>query len=331
MLDIEGWRSRPFTEEIHMSRIKKALFGALAPLFVGACSGDDSAAKDKTSGYEASATGQAYGALTEGRREDVTRVIADLDDAVAADPGDGRAVFYSAIMRFWQLGERVDLPESPAELLPIVETMVERFRGAKELLPHDDRAAAFGGLGKVIVANVTGDTALRNEGMADIDEGIRIFPAYAHFLRALASADAPAGSEEYATVVPHMETLIDTCGMARGAEGPASPFVYLQGPLPPSLRPCNDDGMVPHVFEGFITNYGDMLLKAGRGAAEARAAYEGAKTAPRFDHWPFAAELQDRIDHADQRAALYADGDPSNDPTLWTHEHSCTGCHQDLP
>jgi hypothetical protein len=327
MLDGAGWGSRPFTEEIHMSRIKKALFGALAPLLVGGCSGDDSAAKTTTPAYEASATGQAYAALTEGRREDLTRVIADLDDAVVADPGDGRAVFYSAIMRFWQLGERIDLPESPAGLLPIAQTTVERFRDAQELLQNDDRVAAFGGLGKVIIANVLGNTALRDEGLADIDEGIRIFPAYAHFLRALASADAPAGSEEYAAVVPHMETLIDLCGMTKGA---SRSFAYIEGPLPSSLRPCNDDGMVPHVFEGFITNYGDMLLKAGRGAAEARAAYEGAKTAPRFDHWPFAAELQDRIDHADERAALYSDGDPSNDPTLWTHEHSCTGCHQDV-
>lgn len=314
-----------------MPQLGKALFGALAPLLVGACSGESPDAKKAPLEPQVSATARAYEALTTGRRDDVPGVIEDLDEAVAADPTDGRAVLYSAIMRFWQLGERVDLPETGAEVLPIARTMVERFREAKELLPHDDRVAAFGGSGKVIVASVLGDAALREEGMADIEEGIRIFPAYAHFLRAIASAGAPAGSEDYAAVIPHMETLIDTCGMARGPKGSSRTFVHIEGPLPSSLRPCNDDGIVPHVYEGFIANYGDMLLKAGRGADEARAAYEGAKTAPRFDHWPFAPQLQDRIEHADERAALYADDDPANDPELWTFQYPCAGCHEDAP
>jgi hypothetical protein len=88
--------------------------------------------------------------------------------------------------------------------------------------------------------------------------------------------------------------------------------------------------MVPHVWEGFLLNYGDLLLKAGKGAKEAKGMYESAKLAPRFDKWPFASALQDRIDHADERAALYADSDASNDPKIWMNDgHICTGCHQD--
>jgi hypothetical protein len=310
-----------------MSQFAKSVYCTLSSLLIAACGAESSSPSEEAP--SGSALTRSYGALTEGAQHDVTRVIADVDGAVAADPSNGHLVFYSAIMRFWQLGEEIDLPKNPLDVLAIARTMVDRFREAQALLPNDDRAPAFGGLGKTIIGNILGDSALRSEGMADIDEGIRIFPSYSHFLRALASAQAPAASDDFAAVLPHMQATLDTCGMKKDAAGN---YEYLEGPLPASLRPCNDDGVVPHVWEGFLINYGDLLLKGGKGAHEARLAYEGAKLAPRFDKWPFAAALQDRIDHADERAALYADGDASNDPKLWMQDgHVCTGCHQDTP
>jgi hypothetical protein len=305
-------------------RFAKSLCWTLSSLLVAAC-GTDSGSPSNAP--ENTAMGRAYAALTTGAQHEVTRVIADVDDAVARDPSDGHAVFYSAIMRFWQLGEEIDLPKNPVDVLAVTDTMIDRFRKAQAMLPNDDRAPAFGGLGKVVIGNILGKSDLRSEGMKDIDTGIQIFPSYSHFLRALASAQAPANSDDFAAVLPHMQAVLDACGATRSAAGD---YEYVTGPLPSALRPCNDDGLVPHVWEGFFVNYGDLLLKAGKGAAEARLAYEGAKTAPRFDKWPFATALQDRIDHADERAALFADADPTNDPKLWMQDgHVCTGCHQD--
>lgn len=310
-----------------MSRFAKTLLWPLSSLLVAACGTDSTSAPQAPETTEESAITTAYDALTAGAQKEVTRVIAVVDDAVVDDPSDGRMVFYSAIMRFWQLGEELDLPASPLDLLPITQTMIERFREAQRLLPNDDRAPAFGGLGKVIIGNALGDSELRSEGMSDIEEGIRIFPSYSHFLRALASAQSPVGSDDFATVLPNMEAVLNTCGMQKDDAGN---FRYLEGPLPASLRPCNNDGIVPHVWEGVLVHYGDVMLKAGKSAAEARKVYEAAKRAPRFDKWPFASELQDRIDHAGDRAALYADGDESNDPALWSQDgHVCTGCHED--
>jgi hypothetical protein len=272
------------------------------------------------------ATSKAYAALTAGAQDQVTQVIADVDDAVTKDPSDGRAVLYSAIMRFWQLGEEIELPATSAEELTLATTMVDRFRKAQSLLPNDDRAPAFGGLAKVIIGHAVNDSDMQAEGMSDIDHGIQIFPAYSGFLRALASAESPAGSDDFAAVLPHLQAVLDECG----AQDSSGKFNYVEGPLPSALRPCNDDGIVPHIWEGFFINYGDLLLKAGKGADAAWSAYEAAKLAPRFDKWPFAAALQDRIDHVADRATLYADSDPSNDPKIWMQDgHICTGCHQD--
>jgi hypothetical protein len=313
-----------------MRRFAEVILCALASAVV-ACAADDSmdaaGSSPKTSGATGgSATVRAYAALTAGEQHQVTQIIADVDDAVTKDPSDGRAVFYSAIMRFWQLGEEIDLPQSAADDLTLARTMIDRFRKAQALLPNDDRAPAFGGLAKVIIGKATSDSGMRSEGLSDIDHGIEIFPVYSEFLRALASAESPAGSDDFAAVLPHMEKAVDACAVkdSRGN------FKYAEGPLPSAQRACNDDGLVPHVWEGFFINYGDLLLKAGKGADAARSAYEAAKLAPRFDKWPFAPALQDRIDHAADRAALYADSHATNDPKIWMQDgHICTGCHQD--
>jgi hypothetical protein len=334
-----GAFSRNMRRRSEMSRFAKASFCAMLPLLVTACgaadtspaksSGSSASKQSPTGSVEESATEKAYAALTAGNRDAFTQVLADLDDVVAKDPTDGRSTFYSAIMRFWQQGDQIDLPSNPADEVTDVQTMIDRFRTAQMLLPNDDRAPAFGGLAKVIIGNILGNADMKAEGMSDIQKGIQIFPAYSHFLRALASAESAPDSADFAVVLPEMQAVLDTCGATRDSAGTPG---YLKGPLPSALRPCNDDGIVPHVWEGFNLSYGDLLLKGGKGADAARAAYNSAKLAPRFDKWPFASALQDRIDHADDNAALYADSDPSNDPKIWMQDgHICTGCHQDTP
>jgi hypothetical protein len=317
-----------------MPRFAKAILCALSPVLVAACGADaamgspaSASSPTKPAGAsDDSVTSKAYAALTAGAQDQVTQLIADVDDAVAKNPSDGRAMLYSAIMRFWQLGEEIDLPPTSAEELTLVKTMIDRFRKAQSMLPNDDRAPAFGGLAKVIIGKATSDSSMQAEGLSDIDHGIQIFPVYSNFLRALASAESPPGSDDFAAVMPHLQAAVDDCGV----QDSAGKFKYIDGPLPAEQRACNDVGIVPHVWEGFFINYGDLLLKAGKGADAARAAYEGVKLAPRFDKWPFASALQDRIDHVADRAALYADSDPSNDPKIWMQDgHICTGCHQD--
>jgi hypothetical protein len=306
------------------------MFCALSSLAVAGCGADSSSTPSKSkppAAVEESATTAAYAALTAGEQDKVTEVIASVDDAVAMNPDDGRAVFYSAIMRFWQLGEEIQLPVNALDELTEAKTTVDNFRKAQAALPNDQRAPAFGGLAKVVIGKIISDTDMQSEGMSDIDHGIDIFPSYSYFLRALASAESPADSDDFASVLPNMQSVLDTCKATKDSTGE---YAYEKGPLPSALRVCNDEGIVPHVWEGFLINYGDLLLKAGKGADEARTMYHAATQAPRFDKWPFASALQDRIDKADARAALYADDDPSNDPKIWMQDgHICTGCHQD--
>src|SRR5215471_9102957 len=165
-----------------MPRLTKPLLCALSSLLVAACGTNSNTPTTTGSGNPAptglSPTGKAYEALTAGAQNEITQVIADVDDAVAKDPSDGRANFYAATMRFWQLGEEIDLPSSPADLVTEARTTIDRFRTAQSLLPDDDRAPAFGGLAKSIIGNILSDSAMQAEGLSDIQHGIDIFPAY---------------------------------------------------------------------------------------------------------------------------------------------------------
>jgi hypothetical protein len=300
----------------------------ILPLALTACSGSDSNSGSKEP-PPSSPTGTAYAALTAGETEKVVDMIGLADESVAKDATDGRSTFYSGLMRLWQIGDKLALPANAVELLTESQTMVDRLKDARALLPDDDRAPGFYGLASVEVGKTIGNTTLVTDGLAALDDGIAIFPAYTHFLRGLVSVDSPADSDDFATVLEHFQAVADTCRFTKDSSGV---FEYREGTLPNALRVCNDEGIVPHVLEGFFVEYGDALLKAGKSPEEARAMYQSAARAPRFDQWPFAAELQDRIDGADERAVLYADSDTTNDPTLWNQGgHLCIGCHQDHP
>jgi hypothetical protein len=267
----------------------------------------------------------AYAALTAGQTDQAVAAIQALDGLLAREPDNGRAALYSGAMRLWVLAEqRASL--DTAQALETSTTAVTRFQSARALLPDDDRAPGFLGLTRVDLGHALGDAAMVAQGMSDLADGIARFPAYTHFLRALVNDSAGPGSPDLASAVADALAVMDSCQAVPDASGQ---YPYPQGPLDSVRRVCNDQGIVPHVWEGFFIAIGDIVLKAGWPADKARAIYRSAQNSPTFDRWPFAADLQQRIADADARAVLYADGDPTNDPPLWSTEgHLCVGCHQ---
>ena len=60
----------------------------------------------------------------------------------------------------------------------------------------------------------------------------------------------------------------------------------------------------------------------------AKAFYGNAKLVA-YEDWGYRATLEQRLKGVVARAALYADGQPGNDPVLAFHsEHACVMCHQ---
>jgi hypothetical protein len=267
----------------------------------------------------------AYAAFTAGNTSKLPDVIRTLDDTLAEDPKDGRANLYAATMRFWRISENVPGSE-PGQFQADAHAVLDHFDQAYELLPDDARIPAFSGLAHTLLGGLLGDTARVDRGKALLEEGVERMPTYGHFLRALSTGSLPPSDPMYATTLEHMSADAEACEWeSDGAGG----YLYPGGPLGYPYQVCNNEGIVPHVWEGFFTAWGDFALKGGLGAEKARALYASAKASPTYDSWHYAGDLQQRIDGAETAAARYADADATNDPGVWTLSgHICTGCHQ---
>jgi hypothetical protein len=316
----------PMQRAIHLS------FHALVAQLALGCSANHGSAGTQsspsapaTANEAPGAIENAYSALTAGATDRVAGVIQALDALVEQQPDDGRAVFYSGAMRLWQIGDGLTQDLDEGQILEEATTAVARLERAHALLPDDDVALGFSGLAHALIGRQLADTAMVATGVNELDQDIARFPAYAQFLGALTSADA----RDFPAAVTHMLAVPSACQQTADSSGV---FPYPAGPIDAPRRVCNNEGIVPHVYEGTFITFGDFVLRSGQTPDQARAVYRSAMNSPTFAEWPFASELQARIDQADQRAALYADDDPSNDPPLWPSSgHLCVGCHQRQP
>jgi hypothetical protein len=290
------------------------LLGALG------CSSSDEAAPARAPGP----VNDAYTALTAGRIERAPELAQALDAHVAQQPDDGMATFYSGLMRFWHFAEGTPAPGE--NLFDAGPAIVERIAGSRSFLPDDARVPGFLGLTRTLFGTLGADQEMLAAGENDLSDSIEMLPAYGYFLRATAKGIAAAKTPAFDMAVADLGRLTEACGYTRAPDGS---FEYLPGPQDYQHHVCNNEGIVPHVFEGVFVTYGDFALKAGLDTETVRALYKSAQNSPNYATWPFAAALEQRLTDLEANAALYADADPANDPRQWTLTNQvCVGCHQ---
>jgi hypothetical protein len=305
---------------MHCARlVGYAAVGATLAGSIG-CSGTDDAAAPQKPGP----VGEAYAALTAGEIERAPQLTAALDAQVQATPDDGMATFYAGLMRLWHFAEGT--PAAGANLADEGAAIVERISHSRSFLPTDARVPGFLGLSRTLLGTFTADPAMLATADSDLSDSIAMLPAYGYFLRATSKGFSAANTPEFAMAVSDLGLLTEACGYTQGADGS---FRYLEGRQDYQHHVCNNEGIVPHVFEGVFITYGDFALKHGDDVERVRAIYKSAQNSPTYASWPYAAALEQRIADIDANAALYADGDPSNDPAQWTlTKQVCVGCHQ---
>jgi hypothetical protein len=103
--------------------------------------------------------------------------------------------------------------------------------------------------------------------------------------------------------------------------------VYCNAPDAPSS--CFNSEVAPHRQSGLLMQLGDVHARLGD-KAQAEQAYAAALGADDADTWRYAAEAQEWVSAIDERMALHADADPSNDPDFFLGSaRACLGCHAD--
>jgi hypothetical protein len=256
---------------------------------------------------------------------------AALDAAAGAEPTQGRLALLRAHAHLWHIAEFGRDPTQDQGALPAeASALIAQFQTARVLDPNDGRVACWLGAAQELVGRMSHDRDLVEQGLATIEEGVRAYPEFGLFCRALAYAPLPASDPDYAKAVDALFLNVDACFGAQvdRANPDITPYLGQETQTGPK-RVCWNDPIAPHNLEGFLLFLGDLLVKQGQ-VGVARIAYNDVKLVPQYPSWPYKSLLDDRL-NADlgAKAALYADADPSNDPPLGGNsiQHGCAYCH----
>jgi len=255
-----------------------------------------------------------------GSEDDEQATLTHLQQAVARDPSDGRSYFLIAMLHLYRFGQRVvrvdqSTPEAHAELV----ASNAAFASALPLLWNDvtatgdSRVPGFAAAGLFLQGVVENDTTLRAQGLADLRRSLEVNGFFNIF-----------------DFIPVLQVLPP--GDPQFGDAFASVSAYLSDPATlacvttqPEL--CANAGFAPRNLQGSLTLFGDLFVKTGD-PAHAQSWYHLASLFPETATWSFKAALDDRIAHAAERAALYADADPTNDPPIiGAGSEACASCH----
>lgn len=242
-----------------------------------------------------------------------------LAQATRRDPRDGRSHFLTGMMHL-QRFERIDADPrhaSEAGRLELLEA-VQAFDRASPLLwdgvRGDSRAPGFAAAAtyKKGVAFDEPDTIAR--GFQAMSDAADINPLFNGFIPFGAGPIATPDSDQYALILHLLDDVFPTL------------FTDCVG----QDEICFNGGLAPHNLEGTFVLFGDLYTKAGR-IEKAQSYYAGAAQTGETAGWSptFIAHARALAASVPERAALYQNDDPSDDPpfTDLGGAGNCAYCH----
>jgi hypothetical protein len=173
-------------------------------------------------------------------------------------------------------------------------------------------------------------------------KAIRKWSQFNKFALSYAESQLDTSSRLYRQALRYQWQILDECSKQRLTkekilDAPEKTFTSLLNEInsSPDLkikRACGNSWIAPHNWEGFLLNFGDMLVKYGELDA-AREIYMAAKLSPSYKEWVYKGELEKRIANLKQnniefnrKQNLFALS--GNNQMMISSSFSCTGCHQ---
>jgi hypothetical protein len=286
---------------------------------------DDRLVATRPQSRAAAAGERAFWDVLHGVDDSATRQATALRLLTAAtrhDARDGRAAFLLAMLHLYRFGQattRFDAvpPAARADLAAATRA----FARAEPLLWRpgrgDSRVPGFAAAAEYALGVVDRDASLRAAGLAHLDAAIAVNGFFNVFdLIPVAQATAPT-DPLFADVVRRFDAYL-------GAQDTLQcPFTQ------PEI--CADQGLAPRNTVGALLLFGDVYAKgAALDPADVAKAETWYTLAQGLDRpgYRFESALAARVGHAAERAALYADADPANDPPfIGAGREACAMCH----
>lgn len=273
----------------------------------------------------------------------IPQVQDELEQAIENDPKNPRLYALLGATHFWHIGEaaRDTNPQDPALAQDMPEA-VDNFGKALDLdyytkhfigYINDDHLPGYLGITTVHLGQMTNNPGLTAKGDQMLDFAAYQFPEFNNFNRWAAHSTDPKDSATYQKALDSLWQGIDSCigGTIDRSHPDLKPYLGLLTAVG-RKRACWWEGeLAPYSFEGYMLNLGNGLVKSGQIEA-ARIVYNNARYAANYNTWPYRSVLE-AIASSDlnARAALYANGNPPNDPPLGVPNRGCSYCHATVP
>lgn len=263
----------------------------------------------------------------------IGEVQATLGAAIDRDPNNPSLLALLGASHWWHAGEasRDSHPDSSV-LSADLPTAVQLLQRAAQLDPNEDHYPGFVGTTTVHVGQRARDPQLIAQGDQLLEYAAYQFPEFNNFNRWAAHNGDPKNSESYRRALDALWKAVDACAAA--SVDRANPDLTLYLHLQTNVgrkKVCWNNDLAPHGFEGLMLNLGNGLVKVGAVDA-ARVAFHNAQLISSYSTWPYRGALESLLAsdlHA--RAALYSDGDSTNDPPVTVAGRSCVYCHATVP
>jgi hypothetical protein len=237
-----------------------------------------------------------------------------LNQAVARDPKDGRSQFLLGMLEFYRyangIAEDGQADDLEKDGLNKGKRALDRSLSLLWDGRHgDSRILIFAAAATYVQGVAFNDPALIAQGFAEMDHAIATNPTYNGF------------------IVPVLPGIAPTPALSAKAVGWIDGTFYTGETA--GCAHCFNTGFASHSIEGILLLFGDLYAQAQR-PVDARNQYELAIVVNGAGGWRYLSTAQERAATVDQRVALYADGDPGNDPPVvgfGNGEGICRYCH----
>jgi hypothetical protein len=273
----------------------------------------------------------------------IPQVQGQLESAIQHDPDNSTLYALLGATHFWHWGEYTrDANLNLGVLQQDLPTAVSLFGKALELdyygkhligYINDDHLPGYLGITTVHLGQQNRDSDLIAKGDQMLDFAAYQFPEFNNFNRWAAHNTDSKDSVSYKKALDSLWQALDACaGTTIDRSNPdLKPYLSLQTAAGRKKACWSEGDLAPHSFEGFMLNLGNGLVKAGQVEA-AKVIYANARYADHYSTWPYRKYLED-VANSDlnARAALYADGNPANDPPLIVVNRGCSYCHATAP
>jgi hypothetical protein len=273
----------------------------------------------------------------------IPEVQEQLERAIRLDPSNPTLYALLGATHFWRVSEYTRDPNPDFTLLrqdmPAAASLFKKaldldYYGEHQLgYVNDDHLPGYLGITTVHTGQQNSDPSLIAQGNAILEYAVYQFPEFNNFNRWAAHNTDPKDSETYKSALESLWQGIDSCiaGRIDRANPDIRPYLYLATSVGRKKACWWDSDLAPYSFEGYMLNLGNGLVKAGQVDA-ARIVYASARYAENYATWPYRDVLEAiEASNLAARAALYADGDPGNDPPLAVPNRGCSYCHARVP